>query len=168
MSPHALPSRAPGAPPPFRAVLSPYRSLSRTGFIVLMSAIGLVGFVTGMAFLMIGAWPVLGFFGLDVALIWLAFKLNYRSGRQTETIEIDDGRLTLTRVDPWGRARVTELPATWIDVRLRESHDGRTAIALATHGREHFFGGFLTDDERRELAPVLRDALLTARGGPRV
>lgn len=168
MSHDDLPSRGHAAPPPFRAVLTPYRSLSRTGFIALMSAIGLVGFVTGMAFLMIGAWPVLGFFGLDVALIWLAFKLNYRSGRQTETIEIDGGRLTLTRIDPWGRARITELPATWIDVRLREGHDGRTAIALATHGREHPFGGFLTDDERRELAGILRAAVLTARGGPRI
>lgn len=168
MSQDDLPSHAQVAPSPFRAVLTPYRSLSRTGFVMLMSAIGLIGFVTGLAFLMIGAWPVLGFFGLDVALIWLAFKLNYRSGRQTETIEIEDGRLTLTRVDPWGRARVTELPATWIDVRLSESHDGRSAIALASHGRVHPFGGFLTDEERRELAPVLRDALLAARGGPRI
>lgn len=168
MSHDPLPSGMPAAPPPFRAALMPYRSLSRSGFIVLMSAIGFVGFAAGTAFLMIGAWPVLGFFGLDVALVWLAFKLNYRAGRQLETIEIADGRLTLTHVDRHGRQRVTELPATWIDVRLRESVDGRTAIALASHGREHPFGGFLTDEERREFAPVLRDALQAARGGPRI
>ena len=168
MSQDDLPSGALKAPKPFRVVLTPYRSLSRTGFIVLMSAIGFVGFATGMAFLMIGAWPVLGFFGLDVALIWLAFKLNYRSGRQLETIEIADGLMTLTHVDPYGRARSTALPATWADVRLRRSADGRTTIALASHGREHMFGGFLTDDERRDVADVLRVALLAARGGPRI
>ena len=53
-----------------------------------MSAIGGVSFVTGMAFLLMGAWPVFGFFGLDVALIYPAFRLNYRSGRLYETVEL--------------------------------------------------------------------------------
>ncbi len=168
MSHDALPSHVPAAPKPFRAVLTPYRSLSRTGFLILMSGIGLVSFVAGMVFLMIGAWPVLGFFGLDVALIWLAFKLNYRSGRQYETIEIADGLMTLTHVDPSGRVRTTQLTATWVDVRLKRTPDGRTALALASHGHEHPFGRFLTDDERREFTTILRDALLQARGGPRI
>ena len=103
--------------------------------------------------------------GLDVALIWLAFQLNYRSGRQLETIDIKDGRLTLTHVDVSGRSRRTELPAAWIDVRLAEAVDGRTSIALASHGRVHPFGAFLTDDERRDLAFALRAVLLKARGG---
>lgn len=153
---------------PIRFVLTPYRSLSRPGFLVLMGFIGLVSFVAGLAFAMMGAWPVLGFFGLDVALIWYAFHRNYRAARQHEAIEIADGRLTLTRSDVHGRARTTELPAAWVDVRLRQARDGRTALALASHGIEHAFGGFLTDDERRELAPALREALLTANGGPRI
>lgn len=151
-----------------RFVLTPYRSLSRPGFLVLMGAIGLVSFVTGVVFAMLGAWPVLGFFGLDVALVWFAFQRNYRSGRQLEAIEIGDGKLTLTHVDVRGRVRSTELIAAWVDVRLRRGVDGRTSIALASHGVEHPFGGFLTDDERAELAPVLRQALLAARGGPRI
>ena len=67
-----------------------------------------------------------------------------------------------------GRTRKTELIAAWVDVRLYRGTDGRTSLALASHGIEHRFGGFLTDDERIELAPALRDALLTARGGPRI
>ena len=161
------PGVAPG-PAPFRVVLTPYRSLNRPGFLVLMGFIGLVSFVVGVAFATIGAWPVLGFFGLDVVLIYYAFQRNYRSGRQLETIEIADGRLTLTHIDVRGRRRATELPTAWIDVRLRRAANGRTSIALASHGREHRLGGFLTDDERYELAPVLRDALLAARGGLRI
>jgi uncharacterized membrane protein len=168
MSQDSLPSRSTGGPAPFRAVLTPYRSLSPAGFLVLMGAIGLVSFATGIGFLMVGAWPVLGFFGLDVALIYLAFRLNYRSGRRLETIEIEDGRLTLTRIDPLGRRRSTALHAAWVDVRLRQARDGRTALTLASHGREHPFGAFLTDDERREFADVLRGALVAARGGPRI
>lgn len=160
--------RQPAAVPPIRFVLTPYRSLSRSGFLVLMSVVGGVSFVAGVAFALIGAWPVLGFFGLDVALIWLAFRWSYRSGRQLETIEIEDGRLTLTHVDPRGRPATTVLTAAWVDVRLRLAPDGRTAIALASHGREHAFGAFLTDAERAELAPALRSALVAARGGPRI
>lgn len=163
-----LPSRRPGAAEPVRFVLTPYRSLSRPGFLVLMAFIGGVSFVAGVAFAMIGAWPVLGFFGLDVVLIWYAFQRNYRSARQLEVIEIADGRLTLTHTNVSGRSRSTDLAAAWVDVRLHQGRDGRTAIALASHGREHGFGGFLTDEERRELAPALRTALLEARGGPRI
>ena len=84
----------------FRAVLYPHRSLGPTGFLILMSAIGGVSFITGMAFLLKGAWPVFGFFGLDVALIYAAFKLNYRSGRLYETVELTPETLTITRVHP--------------------------------------------------------------------
>jgi uncharacterized membrane protein len=167
MSASSLQSAGAQAPAPIRFVLTPYRSLSRSGFLVLMAFIGGVSFVAGLAFAMMGAWPVLGFFGLDVALVWYAFHRNYCSARQLEVIEIADGRLTLIHQDAQGVARSRELTAAWVDVRLREAHDGRTSIALASHGREHAFGAFLNDDERRELAPALREALLVARGGPR-
>ena len=72
----------------FHAVLMPHRSLGPTGFLVLMAASTGIAFVTGMIFLLAGAWPVLGFLGLDVLLIYAAFKLNYRSGRLYETVDL--------------------------------------------------------------------------------
>jgi uncharacterized membrane protein len=149
---------------PFRAVLAPNRSLAPTGFVVLMLAIGLVSFVMGVTFMLIGAWPVFGFFGLDVGLVYLAFRLNYRSGRRSETIEIDGPCLTLTRVDPKGRSESFELNPYWVSVRLSHARNGRTRLALASHGRELAFGAFLTDDERVEFAALLRAALHAARG----
>ena len=70
-----------------------------------MTSVILVSFVAGIAFTFAGAWPVLGFFGLDVAIIYLAFRVNYRDGRLFERVELDRENLTITRVDPWGRAR---------------------------------------------------------------
>ncbi|MGE3067397.1 MAG: DUF2244 domain-containing protein, partial [Hyphomicrobiaceae bacterium] len=55
--------------PAFRAMLTPYRSLSPTGFIVLMAALSAISFITGMIFFLSGAWPVMGFCGLDVLFI---------------------------------------------------------------------------------------------------
>ena len=56
--------------------------------IILMAVFGGVSFITGIAFLLKGAWPVFGFFGLDVALLYIAFRLNYRSGRLYETVDL--------------------------------------------------------------------------------
>jgi uncharacterized membrane protein len=153
---------------PFRAVLTPYRSLSPVGFLVLMCAIGLVSFVTGAVLLAMGAWPVFGFLGLDVLLIYLAFRLNYRAGRQYETVELTRDLLTLTRVHPSGRRESFQFNPYWVGVQVREGRHGRADLRLASHGRELSIGRFLTDDEKREFAEALKVALLTARGGPRI
>ena len=155
----------PGA---FRAVLTPYRSLSPTGFLVLMVALGAVSFVTGIVFLLVGAWPVLGFFGLDVALVYIAFKLNYRSGRLFETVEVTPAKLTWTRVHPSGRRAQFDCNPYWARVALREWPDGRTDLRLIAQGKVLVFGRFLTDDERRQFATALTGALVDARGGARI
>lgn len=152
----------------FRAILSPNRSLSPTGFLILMSAIGLVSFAIGITFLMVGAWPVFGFFGLDVVLIYIAFKLNYRDGRAYETVEVTRESLLLTRVDPKGRSQSFEFNPAWVRVLLREEADGSTELRLASHGRELRFAQFLSDEERRDFADALKGALVEARGGPRI
>ncbi|MGQ0457237.1 MAG: DUF2244 domain-containing protein [Hyphomicrobium sp.] len=145
-------------------VLHPHRSLSPRGFLILMSLIAGVSFVVGMAFVAIGAWPVLGFFGLDAALIYIAFKLNYRSGRLYETADLSPDALTLTRVYPSGRREKHEFNPYWARVRLSADRpDGRTSLRLAAQGREVPFGHFLTDDERRAFADALTGALIAAR-----
>ncbi|HEY1244097.1 MAG TPA: DUF2244 domain-containing protein [Hyphomicrobiaceae bacterium] len=152
----------------FRAVLTPHRSLSPKGFLILMIALGAVSFITGMLFLVAGAWPVLGFLGLDVLLVYIAFRLNYRSGRLYETLDLTPARLVLTRVHPSGRREQFDCNPYWARVSLREWPDGRTALSIISRGTELAFGSFLTDDERRDLASALREALLAARGGVRI
>jgi uncharacterized membrane protein len=153
---------------PFRAVLTPHRSLGPEGFRILMGVLGAISLATGILFLVIGAWPVLGFFGLDVLLVYIAFRLNYRSGRRYETLDLTPARLVLTRVHPSGRREQLECNPYWARVSLREWPDGRTALSVISRGTELAFGSFLTDDERRDLACALREALLEARGGVRI
>lgn len=152
----------------FRAVLRPHRSLGPTGFLVLMSVISAISFVTGAVFYFMGAWPVLGFFGLDVLLIYIAFRLNYRSGRLHETVELSPSDLTVTRIYPSGRRERFVFNPYWVRVRLAEGRDGRTDLRLHLHGKELSFGRFLTDDERRDFAKALTGALIEARGGVRI
>jgi uncharacterized membrane protein len=157
------PDTAPQSPQAFRAVLHPHRSLSPTGFLILMVAIGSVSFVTGMVFLMMGAWPVFGFFGLDVALVYFAFRLNYRSGRLHELVDLTPASLTVTRVHPSGKRECFDFNPYWVRVQLAEDRGGRTDLKLKSHGSELSFGRFLTDDERRDFSRALAGALLDAR-----
>lgn len=155
-------------PSGFSAVLRPHRSLGPTGFLILMSALSLVSFATGLAFYLVGAWPVLGFFGLDLLLIYIAFKLSYRAGRMYETVELNPSLLTVMRIHPSGKQERFTFNPYWVRVRLAETRDGRTDLRLQLHNRVLSFGRFLTDEERRDFARTLTGALIEARGGVRI
>jgi uncharacterized membrane protein len=155
-------------PGTFRAVLTPHRSLAPAGFLLLMVVICAISFATGLVFYLAGAWPVMGFFGLDVLLIYIAFKLNYRAARLYETVEVTPDNLVITRVHPSGRMERFDCNPYWARVRLREWPDGRNDLRIIAQGRELAFGRFLTDDKRRDFAAALRGALLDARGGARI
>jgi uncharacterized membrane protein len=152
-----------GPAPVFSATLTPHRSLGPKGFLILMSVLSVLSFGTGLAFAWTGAWPVLGFFGLDVLLVYLAFKLSYRSGRLYERVDVDRERLTLMRVHPSGRIERYEFPAYWVRVLLELLPDGRSDLRLTSHGRVVPLGRFLTNEERDSFAVALSAALQRAR-----
>lgn len=152
----------------FSAVLTPYRSLSPRGFLILMSAIAVVSFIAGFAFYLIGAWPVLGFFGLDAVLIYFAFKLNYRAARLYETIDLTDDELLVKRVRPSGRVETWSFNPYWVSLDLAEQTGQQPVLSLSSHGERLVFGQFLTESEKRDFADALSSALLEQRGGVRI
>jgi uncharacterized membrane protein len=154
---------SPKQEPAFRAVLRPHRSLGPQGFLIVMGLLSALSFATGLAFTLMGAWPVLAFFGLDVALVYLAFKLSYRSGRAYELVELTPDILKLTRVDPTGRRQSIDFNPYWVRVELDEQPDGRTDLQLALRQQRHSFGHCLNDDEKRNFATALQSALISAR-----
>lgn len=154
-------------PVTFSATLSPHRSLSSTGFKLLMFVVGGASLMAGMAFLTLGAWPVMGFFGLEVLLIYVAFRLNYRSGRIYEVVDLSQEYLTLSRVHPSGRGETFNFNPYWVKVILSERRNGHTKLSLASHGNAVPFGRFLTDDERRDFAAALTSAIMDLRQAPR-
>ena len=154
--------------PQFRAVLSPYRSLPPREFVILMISVAAISFIAGIFFVVNGAWPVMGFFGLDVLLIYWAFKLNYRAGRVFETVDLTRDKLAITRFSPSGKKERFEFNPYWTRIKINEGRDGRTEMVLFHHRQRLVFGGFLTDDERREFADRLKEELLEMRGGVRI
>ena len=158
------PAAAAVAPPaPFDAVLYPNRSLGRFGFHLLMAAIVLVSGALGAAFVLAGAWPVTGFLGLDVLLLYLAFRWNYRQGRRVEFIRLDGAELAVRRVEPSGRRREWRFDAHWVRVTVDDSND---QLILSSHGRSLVVGAFLSPEERLEVGTALRAALAAHRQAP--
>ena len=147
----------------YETVLRPHRSLPPRGFLILMLAIAGVSFVTGVAFVAMGAWPVTGFFGLDVLLLYGAFRLSYRSGRVRETVRLAGDDLTVERTSVRGEVRTWRFQAFWLRLRLIEQGAERNRLLLRSHGRELAIGGFLTAEERRSLAAEINDALTRYR-----
>ena len=151
---------APLAPPLlFDALLTPHRSLSRRGFIILMALVSGVSFMAGLAFLALGAWPVLGFFGLDVALIYGAFRLNYRAGRLHETVQLSPRDLRVRRIAPNGQTQAWNFQPYWTRIFTETEPGNDVSIYLGSHGRRVRIGAFLAAGERREFARALDAAL---------
>src|SRR5271156_6244801 len=125
----ALPTASPAALH-FDAMLTPHRSLSRAGFALLMTAISMASFTAGYGFWRLGAWPVCGFMGLDVALIYIAFRLSYRAGRLAEIIQLSDAELLVRRVQPNGKVETWRFQPYWVRVIFAEPATMESQITL--------------------------------------
>ncbi len=159
----------------FAAELRPHRSLSPSGFRILMAAIGLVCLAVGLFFYLQGAWPVLGFLGLDVAAVYLAFRLSYRAGRLAETVKLWGEELSIRRIHPNGRWRQWSFQPYWTRVRLEADNSldvnggddgedgnfigGHGSVLVTSHGQGVRLGRFLAAAERQSFADALGLAL---------
>lgn len=152
--------------PFFTAVLTPYRSLGPNGFLILMACLGGVSFVAGVLFLQIGAWPVFGFFGLDMALIWMAFKLNYASARQYEEVSVSRSEIVIRKIGPGKRHLEYRFNPVWVRLSVKRLEDeGVTRIELSSRGETVDLGNFLNPEDRTSFAGAMSNALATAKAG---
>src|SRR6516225_9890026 len=143
----------------FERVLLPHRSLPPRSFHLLMLTLGLISLAVGIGFVSIGAWPVMGFFGLDAALVYIAFRLNYRSARRSETIRLAGDTFSVERVDTRGGRRIWRLQPFWLRVILEERDDGWNRLLVVSHGRSLVIADIVAPAVRRELAAAIREAL---------
>jgi len=151
----------------FSAVITPHRSLSSTGFLIFMLCIGGVSFAAGVVFLLLGAWPVFGFFGLDVLLVYWAFRANFRAARAYEEVTVTPTELTVRKVSQHGKVREWTLNPVWVQLdRIVHEEFGIERLFLVSHGRRLSIAGFLGPDEKKSFATALAAALGEAKRGP--
>lgn len=147
----------------FEALLYPNRSLPNRGFIAVMSIVIIVNLTLGLTFFTLGAWPVLGFCGLDILFVWLAFKLSYRQGRLHERIRLTADALWVSRVLPSGHETRWHLEPYWVTVEIDRPDAHEARISLVSKGKRLILGSFLSPKERVAFGKRLQEALLKAR-----
>ncbi|MBR0812122.1 DUF2244 domain-containing protein [Bradyrhizobium diazoefficiens] len=151
----------------FSALLTPHRSLNRTGFLALMLFVSVVSFVAGLAFLMMGAWPVFGFFGLDVLVIWWAFKANFRAARAREEIVVTPSELRVRRISHRGQVAEWTFNPLWVRLDMEVDEDfGIEHLYLIARGRQIQIARFLGQEEKASFYKGLVEALNAAKRGP--
>ena len=152
--------------PFFQALLTPHRSLGRRGFAVLMGALLFGWVVTGVIFLSRGAWPVFGFFGLDVLLVYVCFRLNYRAARAREEVSVSRTSLDIRKTAPSGRSQAHHFNPFWAKFSVaRHDEIGITGMAVEGQGQNVPIGSFLNPDDRESFAKAFGNALATAKRG---
>ena len=156
------------APQPklFSARLTPHRSLNRTGFLVLMAFLTAISFAAGVAFLVMGAWPVFGFFGLDVLVIYWAFRINFRRAAAVEEISVTPSELRVRRISHRGHVVEWVLNPLWVRLDQKTHAEfGIERLYLVSKGRRVSIGSFLGPDEKASFAKALLAALQAAKRG---
>lgn len=150
----------------FRALLTPHRSLGTKGFLVLMALLIAIWFGTGITFLSLGAWPVFGFFGLDVVALYLAFRWNYRAARAREEVSVSRTKVDIRKVAPSGRSEEHRFNPFWARFAVdRHELIGITRMTVEGEGRQVPIGTFLNPDDRESFATAFGRALATAKAG---
>lgn len=147
----------------FDAVLFPNRSLPNAGFVAVMAVVIGVNLTFGIAFYALGAWPVLGFCGLDIFLVWLAFKLSYRQGRLHERVKVASETMWVSRVLPSGHETRWRLHPYWTRVSIDRPVEHESQVRVLSKGRTLVLGSFLSPPERGAFADALSAALMRAR-----
>ena len=147
----------------------PHRSLSPRGFFLVMAALGSLAFCIGLGFFLLGAWPVIGFLGLELLVVWGAFKLNYRAAQRRQHLTATTKKLKIENVSPGGDRETTEMPTAWVQVELtpREEPEMRSRqrrkIIARSHGRTAEIGQFLHPAEAPRLAQEVSQMVERAR-----
>ena len=150
--------------PLFSARLVPHRSLGLGGFIVLMAIFGIICLSSGIFYAAMGAWPVLAFLIVDIAIFALAFHLSYRSGRETEEVELSRTRLTVRKTSPTGRRRQHIYNPFWTRFQVqRDEERGIIDMRVIGEGYQSTLGAFMNPDDKESFAKAFGAALSAAK-----
>jgi len=155
--------------PLFDARLNPHRSLGPNGFRNLMIASFACSALVSLPFYLMGAWPVIGFMGLDVLALFVAFRANFRAARAYEELRLTSLELLFARVSNRGARREWRFNPSWVRFeRIEHEEFGTQRLSLISRGRSLEVGAFLGPEQKAELATRFSRALAQARRGPKL
>lgn len=152
----------------FSAEIRPHRSLGPRGFLFVMGGFTALSVIVSVPFVLLGAWPVIGFFGLDVLALWIAFRLSFAQARACEQVALTYVELLIRKVSPRGATREWRFNPLWVRLETESDADfGMTRLAVAARDARLGLADALSPKEREEFADSFGRALAVAKAGPR-
>lgn len=143
----------------FYLELKPNRSGTLRGIHIIFGFLLFVFVPTGLIFMALGAWPVFGFMGAELALLYGLLRLNQRTTSAFERLSLTDTAFTVERIDPWGRRQSWQFQPQWLRVELEKPSDYMAHLWLSSGGQRLALGRFLTVQEKSDVADHLKSAL---------
>lgn len=156
-------TRMHGDAPHFEALITPHRSLGRTGLRRLAAFILILSAIVSSGLWVLGAWPVIGFNGVEVALALYLLRRNARERNATERLILSDRGLRVIRTSAAGRVQERSLRGAWLNTVLQERPGRTPALLLVERGHQLEVGRDLGEVEKRALAEALKSALYRHR-----
>ena len=152
----------------FATRIHPHRSMTRRQARLLLCLVGLTSFVATLPFVILGAWPVAGFMGLDVLVLSLAFRASFRAARAYEDVSVTVLDLTLAKVDPRGARAEWHFNPSWVRLEQHKHETfGMMRLDLVSRGSQIEVARFLGPGEKEVFAGQLSHALVEAKRGTR-
>ena len=141
-----------------RIELAPNCSLTLKGAKLFFLATCLFSLAFSMIFVVMGFWPVLPFWALEMLALGLALKSSMRRRLFTQTVTVTDSQVSLVTRSRRGEAK-QEFARHWAKVRLRSPRTRLypSRLTIESRGRAYEVGSFLTEEERCRLAKRLRN-----------
>ena len=139
--------------------LYPYRSLNKIGFLILMVVLGIISFIAGISFMLMGAWPVFGFFGLDVLLVYIFFKINFKSGKKKEVLILTKNQLIIEFYESKKNLKTHYFDANWLNIRLAKFKNEMSKLIISSKNKSIIVGSFLRYEEKIDVVKSLKKAL---------
>lgn len=132
-----------------------------------MVLVAVASFIASIPFIVLGFWPVAGFYGLDVILLYIALRSSFNAAKSVEHLNISPFDVLLRKVDPSGKVREWHFNPLWTRL-TRDVHDefGVQRVTLVSRGEAVAIGQFLSPDEKDALWRRLSAALTQAKRGP--
>jgi len=132
-------------------------SISPWALVWLLGVTACLSFAIGIAFAVLGAWPILPFVGLEVAALAGAFYVNGRHATDYERITLADGSVAI-EIRDGDRIEEHRFAACWVRLVWRDAkQDAR--LLLRVQGKELEIGRHLDVPGRELLAMELRGQL---------
>ena len=147
------------------AVITPPRSLSRRGFIVVISLLTAINTATAVLFLALRAAPVPIFLGLAVLALGGGLIAGQRAARRRDRIQVTAAEVRVVLESPRGAHTVWISPTAFTRVALVGDPDDDADLQLRLSNRAVAVARALNRSERRDFAQALEMAIRRARAG---